>query len=170
MSKMDRGFSRCTGFTTRRCLVCHFAAVAADEFKACAQYRQAAYLKTSSNTPPLGALFHAIIRPAFARIPGISRHVMHLRPRLRPRHYRAALVVTRPLPAWQHVRQALPVTPVAWVCIWQPSARTECISLLHNRPHQSQFRPCLSRRRVVSLVCQLQPSQMPVRNCLPDIA
>ena len=25
-------------------------------------------------------------------------------------------VVTRPLPAWQHVRQALPVTPVASVC------------------------------------------------------
>jgi hypothetical protein len=42
MSKMDRGFCRCTGFTIRRCLVCHFAAVAADEFKACAQYRQAA--------------------------------------------------------------------------------------------------------------------------------
>jgi len=36
MSKMDRGLRRCTGFTTRRCLVCHFAAVAADEFKACA--------------------------------------------------------------------------------------------------------------------------------------
>jgi hypothetical protein len=33
---------RCTGFTIRRCLVCHFAAVAADEFKACAHYRQAA--------------------------------------------------------------------------------------------------------------------------------
>jgi hypothetical protein len=36
MSKMDRGLRRCTGFTIRRCLVCHFAAVAADEFKACA--------------------------------------------------------------------------------------------------------------------------------------
>ena len=44
MSKKDRGLRRGTGFTTRRCLVCHFAAVAADEFKACAQYRQTAYL------------------------------------------------------------------------------------------------------------------------------
>ena len=44
MSKMDRGFRRCTGFTIRQCLGCHFTAVAADEFKACAQYSQAAYL------------------------------------------------------------------------------------------------------------------------------
>jgi len=42
-------------------------------------------------------------------------------------------VVTRPLPTWQHVRQALPVTQVALVCIWQLSARTECISL---HPHR----------------------------------
>ena len=42
-------------------------------------------------TPPLGALFHAIIRPAFALAPGNSKRCMHLRSRLRPRHYRASL-------------------------------------------------------------------------------
>ena len=31
MSKVDRGLRRCTGYTTRRCLACHFAAVAADK-------------------------------------------------------------------------------------------------------------------------------------------
>jgi hypothetical protein len=30
--KMDRGFHRCIDFTVRRCLTCHFPAVAADEF------------------------------------------------------------------------------------------------------------------------------------------
>jgi len=31
MSKMDRSLRRCTGYTTRRCLGCHFAAVATDK-------------------------------------------------------------------------------------------------------------------------------------------
>ena len=56
MSKMDRGLRRCTGFTIRRCLVCHFAAVAADEFKSCMQ----------SIARP--AVFHAIIQPASVQV------------------------------------------------------------------------------------------------------
>jgi len=151
------------------CLVCHFAAVAADEFQTCGQYKDAAAFYLARKHYPRSC-FYAVIPPALVRASTISLHRLHLSPDYGRVTTALRLVVTRPLPAWQHVRQALPVTQVALVCIWQPSLRTECISLLHNRPHKSQSRQCLSRRRVVSLLCQLHPPQMPARNCLPDIA
>jgi len=107
---MDRGLRRGTGFTIRRCLGCHFAAVAADEFIAWVQYVPAAPIDRNRKSR-IGVQRFAIIRAASARDPGISR-----RNALRGSEYgrvTTALrgVVTRP-PSDQaspHARQLSPI-------------------------------------------------------------
>ena len=90
MSKMDRGFCRCTGFTIRRCLGCHFAAVAADKCKFCVQYKRAG----GRNHPRKVDLRGHFSRCNPAGIRAYSRNFqawLALRSRLWPRHYRASL-------------------------------------------------------------------------------
>ena len=65
--------------------------------------------------------YYAIIRPALVLTPGNSKRCKHLGPDYGRVTTALRGVVTRPLPAWQHVRQAMPVTQFALVCIWQPS-------------------------------------------------
>ena len=48
--------------------------------------------------------------------------LLALRPRLRPRHYRALRCSDADARTKQPLRQALPVTPVALVCVKQTSA------------------------------------------------
>ena len=124
---MDRGFSRCSDFTTRRCLVCHFAAVAADEFKSCVQ---------CIDRP---ALFHAIIQPAFVRVSGKYRHDSLWRPECGRVTTALRSVVTRP-PSDRDSQHAgcLPVTQLVPITLYRGHSRIFIVDLDTKSQHRAQ--------------------------------
>ncbi len=93
------------------CLVCHFAAVAADEFNACAQYGWAAQIY-HVRKPCFLLHLYAIIQLAFVRA---SRKFKHASP-LGPDYSRVTTalrgVVTRPLAHSNHCARRWSVTQV----------------------------------------------------------
>ena len=101
------------------CLVCHFAAVAADEFKTCVQYRQVAHGLIMSRKPCFLLHLYAIIRPAFVR----ASRIFKRRANLGPDYGRVTTalrgVVTRPLAHSNRCASRFPVTKFAMVWVIQ---------------------------------------------------
>jgi hypothetical protein len=116
MSKMDRGFCRGTCCTIRRCLVCHFAAVAADEFKSFAHFVPDAPIDRNRKSR-IGVQRFAIIRAASARDPVKSSYFLRLSPVYGRVTTALRSVVTRP-PSDQaspHARFS-PATQLSPIC------------------------------------------------------
>lgn len=145
--KMDRGLRRCTCITIRRCLGCHFAAVAADKTIACVQYRQ---ITRRCHLPhcQICLAIDGIILGAFIRVFKNARHLAHLGPVCGRVTTALRWVVTRPLVHRNACARQPPVTRVASGYIGQPSVSAGCIS----RQRNLQSRHCYYLHRVYSLV------------------
>ena len=141
---MDRGLRRCTGFTTRRCLVCHFAAVAADKTKTCGQHRHG--LRASHQyIPSLACVVYVVIHAAFGHAQEKCWHASHLGPEYGRVTTALRCVVTQPLAHGSRRDRQLPVTSTASEKLGRPSGGSR---LLHcNNATRSRSEKLFPRRR-----------------------